>query len=112
MTTTVTDPENLSAAFPSATTDQGPAPESPPERKPKPTGRARKWYVSVARLDKAARLVTALIDQGVYTPSKATDSKIRSVAKDYRIRKPSDDTCEMVRDILRARTRKRARADR
>ncbi|MER6095355.1 hypothetical protein ABT154_05745 [Streptomyces sp. NPDC001728] len=76
-------------------------PWKPLQRKALPAGRPREWYVSHNRRLKAMRLSIALLDAGVYIPSKATDAKIRSTAVTLGIRPPSDTTCRMVRSLIR-----------
>ncbi|MEU7631715.1 hypothetical protein AB0C34_17255 [Nocardia sp. NPDC049220] len=84
-----------------------PATPSTPMRKPLPRGKAKKWYQAVNRRRRAAKLVLALLDQGIYTPSRATNGRIRKIATQYNIggTTPSDITCELVRQYLRAAAR-------
>ncbi|MCQ0022473.1 hypothetical protein M4914_05540 [Streptomyces somaliensis DSM 40738] len=74
----------------------------PLRKKPLPAGRPREWYVSHNRHLKAMRLAIALLDSGVYTPSRADDDTIRAAARDLDIRPPSDTTCRMVRSLIRS----------
>ncbi|KQX53261.1 MULTISPECIES: hypothetical protein [unclassified Streptomyces] len=76
-------------------------PWKPLQRKALPAGRPREWYVSHNRRLKAMRLSIALLDAGVYIPSKATDAKIRATAATLGIHPPSDTTCRMVRALIR-----------
>ncbi|SED53053.1 hypothetical protein [Streptomyces sp. TLI_105] len=76
-------------------------PWKPLEKKPLPAGRPREWYVSHNRRLKAMRLAIALLDAGVYVPSKATNAAISATAADIGIHPPSDTTCRMVRTLIR-----------
>ncbi|MER5205359.1 hypothetical protein [Streptomyces sp. NPDC002825] len=76
-------------------------PWKPLQRKPLPAGRPREWYVSHNRRLKAMRLAIALLDAGVYVPSKATNATIRNTAQSIGIHPPSDTTCRMVRALIR-----------
>ncbi|MFJ9429933.1 hypothetical protein ACIRQY_09715 [Streptomyces sp. NPDC101490] len=76
-------------------------PWKPLRRQPLPAGRPREWYVSHNRRLKAMRLAIALLDAGVYIPSKATNTKIRTTATALGIHPPSDTTCRMVRTLIR-----------
>ncbi|MEU5216249.1 hypothetical protein AB0G79_08605 [Streptomyces sp. NPDC020807] len=73
----------------------------PLQRKPLPAGRPREWYVTHNRRLKAMRLAIALLDAGVYVPSKATNATIRTTAAGIGIHPPSDTTCRMVRALIR-----------
>ncbi|MFV0130208.1 hypothetical protein ACLGI4_21295 [Streptomyces sp. HMX112] len=77
-------------------------PWQPLRRKPLPAGRPREWYVSHNRRLKAMRLAIALLDSGVYHPSKADDETIRGTAERVGVHPPSDTTCRMVRALIRA----------
>ncbi|MET9800732.1 hypothetical protein [Streptomyces sp. NPDC006368] len=76
-------------------------PWKPLQKKPLPAGRPREWYVSHNRRLKAMRLAIALLDSGVYHPSKADDDTIRSTAARVGVHPPSDTTCRMVRTLIR-----------
>ncbi|MFF0478703.1 hypothetical protein [Streptomyces sp. NPDC004284] len=76
-------------------------PWKPLQKKPLPAGRPREWYVTHNRRLKAMRLAIALLDAGVYVPSKATDATIRRTAEQIGIHPPSDTTCRMVRSMIR-----------
>ncbi|MGA5194837.1 hypothetical protein [Streptomyces exfoliatus] len=76
-------------------------PWTPLQRKPLPAGRPREWYVTHNRRLKAMRLAIALLDAGVYVPSKATNATIRTTADRIGIHPPSDSTCRMVRALIR-----------
>ncbi|MCB8906688.1 MULTISPECIES: hypothetical protein [unclassified Streptomyces] len=76
-------------------------PWKPLRKKPLPAGRPREWYVTHNRRLKAMRLAIALLDAGVYVPSKATNATIRSTAHHIGIHPPSDTTCRMVRAMIR-----------
>ncbi|GAA3932127.1 hypothetical protein GCM10022244_46030 [Streptomyces gulbargensis] len=78
-----------------------PEPWTPLPKKPLPPGRPREWYVTHNRRLKAMRLAIALLDSGVYIPSKATDATIRNTAHSLGIHPPSDTTCRMVRALIR-----------
>ncbi|WP_328909793.1 hypothetical protein OG230_09940 [Streptomyces sp. NBC_00234] len=73
----------------------------PLRRKRLPAGRPREWYVSHNRRLKAMRLAIALLDSGVYQPSSATNTRIRTTAERLGIHPPSDTTCRMVRTLIR-----------
>ncbi|MGI5483123.1 hypothetical protein [Streptomyces lavendofoliae] len=75
-------------------------PFKPLRKKPLPAGRPREWYVSHNRRLKAMRLAIALLDSGVYHPSKADNETIRSTAERIGIHAPSDITCRMVRALI------------
>ncbi|MFF9864243.1 MULTISPECIES: hypothetical protein [unclassified Streptomyces] len=77
-------------------------PWKPLHRKPLPAGRPREWYVSHNRRLKAMRLAIALLDSGVYHPSKADDDTIRTTAARVGVHRPSDATCRMVRTLIRS----------
>ncbi|MEU7277583.1 hypothetical protein AB0A69_02125 [Streptomyces sp. NPDC045431] len=77
-------------------------PWKPLQKKPLPAGRPREWYVSHNRRLKAMRLAIALLDSGVYHPSKADDDTIRSTAARLGVHAPSDATCRMVRTLIRS----------
>ncbi|MEU9983172.1 hypothetical protein [Streptomyces sp. NPDC050856] len=77
-------------------------PWQPLRRKPLPAGRPREWYVSHNRRLKAMRLAIALLDSGVYHPSKADNETIRGTAERVGVHPPSDTTCRMVRTLIRA----------
>ncbi|MET8507265.1 hypothetical protein ABZV60_21775 [Streptomyces sp. NPDC004787] len=76
-------------------------PWKPLQKKPLPAGRPREWYVTHNRRLKAMRLAIALLDAGVYLPSRATNAKIRATAGRLGIHPPSDTTCRMVRALIR-----------
>ncbi|MER7518051.1 hypothetical protein [Streptomyces sp. NPDC126499] len=76
-------------------------PWKPLQKKPLPAGRPREWYVTHNRRLKAMRLAIALLDAGVYLPSRATNAKIRTTATQLGIHPPSDTTCHMVRALIR-----------
>ncbi|MER5962549.1 hypothetical protein [Streptomyces sp. NPDC002057] len=76
-------------------------PWKPLQRKALPAGRPREWYVTHNRRLKAMRLAIALLDAGVYVPSKATNAAIRATAQHIGIHPPSDTTCRMVRTFIR-----------
>ncbi|MEK9519899.1 hypothetical protein ACIOMM_14045 [Streptomyces sp. NPDC087908] len=76
-------------------------PWKPLRKKPLPAGRPREWYVTHNRRLKAMRLAIALLDAGVYVPSKATNATIRGTADHLGIHPPSDTTCRMVRAMIR-----------
>ncbi|GGY53550.1 hypothetical protein [Streptomyces omiyaensis] len=76
-------------------------PFTPLLKKPLPAGRPREWYVVHNRRLKAMRLAIALLDTGVYVPSKATDATIRTMAARIGIHPPSDTTCRLVRTFIR-----------
>ncbi|MFD3333228.1 hypothetical protein ACFWV1_11375 [Streptomyces sp. NPDC058700] len=76
-------------------------PWKPLRKKPLPAGRPREWYVTHNRRLKAMRLAIALLDAGVYVPSKATNATIRTTAARLDIHPPSDTTCRMVRTFIR-----------
>ncbi|MBF6211383.1 hypothetical protein IU433_07495 [Nocardia puris] len=86
-----------------ATTRQTITPYRPLERRPLPTGRPRRWYVTHNRRLKAMRLSIALLDSGVYLPTQASNEKIRRTAELVGIRPPSDATCRLVRNLMRWR---------
>jgi hypothetical protein len=48
------------------------------------------------------RLAIALLDSGVYHPSKADDETIRTTAARVGVHRPSDATCRMVRTLIRS----------
>ncbi|WP_194838460.1 hypothetical protein [Nocardia sp. XZ_19_369] len=79
-----------------------PAPAAPTERVRLPRGKSKRWYRKVARRRKAARIVIALHDAGIYTPSRAHDRRIVATAIKADIKEPSETTCELVRNMLRA----------
>ncbi|WP_393057291.1 hypothetical protein [Streptomyces sp. LN549] len=74
---------------------------TPLKKKPLPAGRPREWYVSHNRRLKAMRLAIALLDTGVYHPSSASNTRIRTTAERLAIHPPSDTTCRMVRALIR-----------
>ncbi|MFF2780211.1 hypothetical protein ACFVU3_35555 [Streptomyces sp. NPDC058052] len=76
-------------------------PFTPLRKKPLPAGRPREWYITHNRRLKAMRLAIALLDAGVYVPSKATDATIRTTAHLIGIHPPSDTTCRLVRAFIR-----------
>ncbi|MFF9145463.1 hypothetical protein ACWGBV_31065 [Streptomyces sp. NPDC055051] len=76
-------------------------PFTPLLKKPLPAGRPRAWYISHNRRLKAMRLAIALLDAGVYVPSKATNATIRTTAVRIGIHPPSDTTCRLVRTFIR-----------
>ncbi|MFE7800617.1 hypothetical protein [Nocardia sp. NPDC057440] len=76
-------------------------PYVPLQKRPLPTGRPRKWYVSHNRRLKAMRLTIALLDSGIYLPSQASNERIRRTAELIDIRPPSDTTCRLVRTLMR-----------
>ncbi|MER5737530.1 MULTISPECIES: hypothetical protein [unclassified Streptomyces] len=76
-------------------------PFTPLRKKALPAGRPREWYVTHNRRLKAMRLAIALLDSGVYIPSKATNATIRTMAERIGIRPPSDTTCRLVRTFIR-----------
>ncbi|MFE9041121.1 hypothetical protein ACFY9F_03455 [Streptomyces sp. NPDC012421] len=76
-------------------------PFTPLLKKPLPAGRPREWYISHNRRLKAMRLAIALLDAGVYVPSKATNATIRTAAERVGIHPPSDTTCRLVRTFIR-----------
>ncbi|MFJ3902143.1 hypothetical protein [Streptomyces sp. NPDC090025] len=76
-------------------------PWKPLQKKPLPAGRPREWYVTHNRRLKAMRLAIALLDAGVYLPSRATNARIRTTAAQLGIHPPSDTTCHMVRALIR-----------
>ncbi|MFJ8127269.1 hypothetical protein [Streptomyces hydrogenans] len=76
-------------------------PFTPLRKKALPAGRPREWYVTHNRRLKAMRLAIALLDSGVYIPSKATNATIRTTAERIGIRPPSDVTCRLVRTFIR-----------
>jgi hypothetical protein len=78
-------------------------PYSPLMKRPLPPGRPRSWYVTHNRRLKAMRLAIALLDSGVYRAARADNETIRRTADLVGIRPPSDKTCRLVRDLMRAR---------
>ncbi|MGW5422918.1 hypothetical protein [Streptomyces sp. NPDC003943] len=76
-------------------------PWKPLRKQPLPAGRPREWYVTHNRRLKAMRLAIALLDAGVYLPSRATNARIRTTAAQLGIHPPSDTTCHMVRALIR-----------
>ncbi|WP_280266428.1 hypothetical protein [Nocardia wallacei] len=72
-------------------------------KQPLPPGRPRSWYVTHNRRLKAMRLAIALLDSGIYRASLADNDRIRRTAALVGIRPPSDKTCRLVRDLMRAR---------
>jgi hypothetical protein len=72
----------------------------PPRKVPLPAGQPREWYESHNRQLKAMRLAIALLDAGVYTPGRATDRRICSVAERIGVHRPSRATCRVVRSLL------------
>ncbi|MBF6333757.1 hypothetical protein IU452_35240 [Nocardia transvalensis] len=78
-------------------------PYVPLEKRPLPPGRPRSWYVTHNRRLKAMRLAIALLDSGIYRAGLADNEKIRRTADLVGIRPPSDKTCRLVRDLMRAR---------
>ncbi|MFD8014825.1 hypothetical protein [Streptomyces sp. NPDC058955] len=76
-------------------------PFAPLLKKPLPAGRPREWYITHNRRLKAMRLAIALLDAGVYIPSKATNATIRTTAHRIGIHPPSDTTCRLVRTFIR-----------
>ncbi|GHJ93638.1 MULTISPECIES: hypothetical protein [Streptomyces] len=76
-------------------------PFTPLRKKALPAGRPREWYVTHNRRLKAMRLAIALLDSGVYIPSKATNATIRTTAERIGIHPPSDVTCRLVRTFIR-----------
>ncbi|MCH0539116.1 hypothetical protein I3F58_06000 [Streptomyces sp. MUM 203J] len=74
----------------------------PLRKKPLPAGRPREWYVRHNRRLKAMRLAIALLDTGVYVPSRADDATIRDTAHRIGVHPPSTTTCRMVRTLIRA----------
>ncbi|GHG44620.1 hypothetical protein [Streptomyces hydrogenans] len=76
-------------------------PFTPLRKKALPAGRPREWYVTHNRRLKAMRLAIALLDSGVYIPSKATNATIRATAERIGIHPPSDVTCRLVRTFIR-----------
>ncbi|BAU82733.1 hypothetical protein [Streptomyces laurentii] len=76
-------------------------PWKPLQKQPLPAGRPREWYVTHNRRLKAMRLAIALLDAGVYLPSRATNARIRTTAAQLGIHPPSDTTCHMVRALIR-----------
>lgn len=75
----------------------------PLRKLPLPAGQPREWYESHNRQLKAMRLAIALLDSGVYTPDRATDRRIRSVADRIGVHRPSRTTCSLVRSLLPVR---------
>ncbi|OEV01718.1 hypothetical protein [Streptomyces oceani] len=69
---------------------------------PLPAGQPREWYETHNRRLKAMRLAIALLDSGVYTPERATDRRIHSVAARIGVHPPSRTTCRVVRALLPA----------
>ncbi|WP_030751532.1 hypothetical protein [Streptomyces griseus] len=80
-------------------------PFTPLQKKALPAGRPREWYITHNRRLKAMRLTIALLDSGVYIPSKATNATIRTMADRIGIHPPSDTTCRMVRTLIRYNNR-------
>ncbi|MBF6172877.1 hypothetical protein [Nocardia blacklockiae] len=78
-------------------------PYVPLVKRPLPPGRPRTWYVTHNRRLKAMRLAIALLDSGVYRASLADNETIRRTADLVGVRPPSDKTCRLVRDVMRAR---------
>ncbi|BCK58806.1 hypothetical protein [Nocardia wallacei] len=68
-----------------------------------PPGRPRSWYVTHNRRLKALRLSIALLDSGIYRASLADNETIRRTAQLIGLHPPSDKTCRLVRDLMRAR---------
>lgn len=79
------------------------APYAPLVKRRLPPGRPRSWYVTHNRRLKAMRLAIAMLDSGIYRASLADNEKIRRTADLVGIRPPSDKTCRLVRDLMRAR---------
>lgn len=71
-----------------------------PRRRPLPPGQPRAWYESHNRRLKALRLATALLADGVYHPTQATDRRIRAMALRIGVNAPSDTTCRQVRVLM------------
>ncbi|MCA6095193.1 hypothetical protein LE181_23895 [Streptomyces sp. SCA3-4] len=65
-----------------------------------PAGRTRDWYESHNRRLKAMRLAIALLHSGVNRPRTATNRRIRLVASQIGVHRPSDTTCRMVRTLI------------
>ncbi|NJQ07963.1 hypothetical protein HCN56_20845 [Streptomyces lonarensis] len=65
-----------------------------------PPGQPRAWYESHNRRLKALRLATALLADGVYHPTQATDRRIRAMALRIGVHAPSDTTCRQVRVLM------------
>ncbi|MQY30198.1 hypothetical protein [Nocardia aurantia] len=78
-------------------------PYLPLEKRKLPPGRPRSWYVAHNRRLKAMRLAIALLDSGIYRADLADNETIRRTADLVGIRPPSDKTCRLVRDLMRAR---------
>ncbi|ATL70944.1 hypothetical protein [Nocardia terpenica] len=78
-------------------------PYIPLQKRPLPPGRPRSWYVTHNRRLKAMRLAIALLDSGTYRADYADNERIRRTAALVGIRPPSDKTCRLVRDLMRAR---------
>ncbi|WP_024801972.1 hypothetical protein [Nocardia sp. BMG51109] len=78
-------------------------PYVPLVKSPLPPGRPRSWYVTHNRRLKAMRLAIALLDSGVYRAGLADNETIRHTAELVGVRPPSDKTCRLVRDVMRAR---------
>lgn len=86
----------------SASTRPAPNRSTTLRKVPLPAGQPREWYESHNRQLKAMRLAIALLDSGVYTPSRATDRRIRGVADRVGVHRPSPATCRLVRTLLPA----------
>ncbi len=69
-------------------------------KKRMPAGQPRDWYESHNRRLKAMRLAIALLHSGVYTPDRATDRRIRLVAEQIGVHRPSETTCRLVRALI------------
>jgi hypothetical protein len=78
-------------------------PYAPLVKRRLPAGRPRSWYITHNRRLKAMRLAIALLDSGVYRAELAGNERIRHTAEVVGIRPPSDKTCRLVRDLMRAR---------
>ena len=78
-------------------------PYVPLVKQPLPPGRPRSWYITHNRRLKAMRLAIALLDSGVHRASLADNETIRHTAELVDLRPPSNKTCRLVRDLMRAR---------
>ncbi|GAB4590162.1 hypothetical protein [Nocardia sp. IFM 10818] len=66
-----------------------------------PAGRPRSYYITHFRRLKAMRLAIALLDTGTRRASRADDTRIRRTAAAIGVREPSEQTCDLVRHLIR-----------
>ncbi|WP_280381423.1 hypothetical protein [Nocardia wallacei] len=66
-----------------------------------PKGRPQSYYATHFRRLKAMRLAIALLETGVRRAGRADDDRIRRTAAAIGVRQPSDQTCDLVRHLIR-----------